>query len=57
MGGKLTVLTAATDARIKAAAPSCGGISDRPTDNPLYAATIADGVNLQHVSCPIIFLL
>ena len=56
MGGKLTVLTAAADSRVKAAAPSCGGISDRPTDNRLYAATIADGVNLQHVACPIIFL-
>lgn len=56
MGGKLTVMTAAADDRIKAAAPSCGGISNRPTDNELYAATIQDGVNLQHVSCPIIFL-
>ena len=33
MGGKLTVMTAAADSRVKAAAPSCGGISDRPTDN------------------------
>jgi hypothetical protein len=56
MGGKLTVMTAAADSRIKAAAPSCGGISDRPSDNELYAATIHDGVNLEHVSCPIIFL-
>jgi len=56
MGGKLTVLTAAADPRIKAAAPSCGGISNRPTDNAIYGATIADGVNLEHISCPIIFL-
>ena len=56
MGGKLTVMTAGTDARVKAAAPSCGGISNRPTDNALYAATLADGVNLQHISCPIMFL-
>lgn len=56
MGGKITVLTTAVDSRVKASAPSCGGISDRPTSNPLYAATIADGVNLKHVSCPIIFL-
>jgi cephalosporin-C deacetylase-like acetyl esterase len=56
MGGKLTVMTAGSDARIKAAAPSCGGISNRPTDNALYAATIADGVYLRHVTCPIVFL-
>jgi len=56
MGGKLTVLTAAADTRIKAAAPSCGGISDRPTDNALYGATLHDGVNLKHISCPIVFL-
>ncbi len=56
MGGKLTVMTAAADDRIKAAAPSCGGISNRPTNNELYANTIQDGVNLEHISCPIIFL-
>jgi len=56
MGGKLTVLTAATDPRVKAAAPSCGGLSDRATDHALYAAAIADGVNLKHVSCPMVFL-
>ena len=56
MGGKLTVLTAAADSRVKAAAPSCGGVSDRPVDNPLYAATIADGPSLARIACPIIFL-
>lgn len=56
MGGKLTVLTTAVDARVKASAPSCGGISDRPTENALYAASIADGVSLKKISCPIIFL-
>lgn len=56
MGGKLTVLTAAADARIKAAAPSCGGISDRDSDNAIYRATINDDVNLKQISCPIIFL-
>lgn len=56
MGGKLTVMTAAADRRVKAAAPSCGGISDRSNDNALYAATIGDGVNLKHITCPIIFL-
>lgn len=56
MGGKLTVLTTAADSRVKASAPSCGGLSDRPTENALYTASIADGVNLKHISCPIIFL-
>ena len=36
MGGKLTVLTAGSDKRVKAAAPSCGGISDRYSANPLH---------------------
>ena len=56
MGGKLTVLTTAADSRVKAAAPSCGGISDRPADNALFAATISDDVSLKRVSRPIIFL-
>lgn len=56
MGGKLTVMTAATDGRIKAVAPSCGGVSDRGSDNIHYRATIGDDVYLKHISCPIIFL-
>jgi cephalosporin-C deacetylase-like acetyl esterase len=56
MGGKLTVLTTGADDRVKAAAPSCGGISDRPNDNVLYAATLEDGVSLKRIACPIIFL-
>lgn len=56
MGGKLTVMTAAADKRIKAAAPSCGGMSNRSTNIALYNNTIADDVNLKHVACPIIFL-
>jgi len=56
MGGKLTVMTAAADARVKAAAPSCGGISDRNTGNALYNATLADNESLKRISCPIIFL-
>ena len=55
MGGKLTVMTA-VDSRVKAAAPSCGGISDRDNDSPLFRATLGDDVNLKKVSCPIIFL-
>ncbi|MGI9239912.1 MAG: alginate lyase family protein [Verrucomicrobiales bacterium] len=56
MGGKLTVLTTGSDDRVKAAAPSCGGISDRTNKNPLYRATIGDDVYLRRISCPIIFL-
>lgn len=55
MGGKLTVLTA-VDSRVKAAAPSCGGISDRYNDSPLFRATLGDDVSLRHIACPIIFL-
>ncbi len=56
MGGKLTVMTAATDDRVKAAAPSCGGISDRNKSDGLLLATIGDAAYLKHVSCPTIFL-
>jgi len=56
LGVYVTVMTAAADSRVKAAAPSCGGISDRTSDNAIYRATINDGVNLRHISCPIIFL-
>lgn len=56
MGGKITVMTAGSDSRVKAAAPSCGGLSDRVSDNALYRATINDDQYLQRVRCPIIFL-
>jgi len=56
MGAKLTVMTAAADNRVKAAAPSCGGLSDRYSANPLYRATIGDDVNLRNIFCPIVFL-
>lgn len=55
MGGKLTVMTT-TDPRVKAAAPSCGGISDRYHTGPLYRATIGDDVSLKQITCPIVFL-
>lgn len=55
MGGKLTVMTS-VDPRVKAAAPSCGGISDRYNTSPLFRATIGDDVSLRKISCPIIFL-
>ena len=56
MGGKISVMTAGTDDRVKAVAPSCGGISDRQNANPLYVATIADNNYLKNISCPIFFL-
>lgn len=55
MGGKLTVMSA-VDSRVKAAAPSCGGISDRDNDSPLFRATLGDDVSLKHISVPIMFL-
>lgn len=56
MGGKLTVLTAASDKRVKAAAPSCGGISDRGNKEPLHRNTVGDSPNLKQINCPVIFL-
>ena len=56
MGGKLTVMTAAADPRVRAAAPSCGGISDRDNSSSLFRATIGDDVSLRHIACPIVFL-
>ena len=55
MGGKLTVLTA-TDPRIKAAVPSCGGISDRDNKSELFRKTVGDDPNLKQITCPILFL-
>ncbi|MDA8744644.1 dienelactone hydrolase family protein, partial [Rubripirellula amarantea] len=55
MGGKLTVLTA-TDPRVKAAAPSCGGISDRDNASDLFQSTLGDDASLEKITCPIIFL-
>jgi len=55
MGGRLTVATAGSDSRVKAAVPSCGGISSRTKDGGLYRATINDDVALKNISCPILF--
>ena len=55
MGGKLTVQVAGSDGRVKAAVPSCGGISDRSNAAELYRATISDDVALKNISCPILF--
>lgn len=55
MGGKQTVLTAGSDNRVKAAVPSCGGISDRTKGSALYQATINDNIYLENMRCPILF--
>lgn len=55
MGGKLTVMTA-VDSRVKAAVPSCGGISDRDNRSELFRSTLGDDVSLKQISCPIMFL-
>ena len=56
MGGKLSVLTAGCDDRVKAAAPSCGGISDRYNSQPLHREVVGDSPSLKNVNCPIVFL-
>jgi hypothetical protein len=56
MGGKLTVMVAGTDDRVKAAAPSCGGVSHRDSTDELSAATICDDAYLKRITCPVMFL-
>ena len=56
MGGEITVLTAASDDRVKAAAPSCGGVSNSKPEYQLWSNAIAPTAALPDVSCPIIFL-
>ena len=55
MGGKLTVMTS-VDSRVKAAAPSCGGISDRTNRSEVFQATVCDQHSLSRIKCPIAFL-
>ena len=55
MGGKLTVMTAGCDNRLKAAVPSCGGISDRSNEDPLFRETLGDVPYLKNIRCPILF--
>ena len=56
MGGKLTVMIAGADERVKAAVPSCGGISDRYSDVQLHLSTVSDPPSLKRISCPTFFL-
>ena len=69
MGGKLSVMLAGTDERVKVAVPSCGGTgnapealkarkgnSARPRDmKPLYAKYIDDAKMLPYITCPILY--
>ena len=56
MGGKLTILTAASDKRVKVAVPTCGGLSNNENQSALYNATLGDLVTVSNISCPIYYL-
>jgi len=69
MGGKLTVMLAGCDKRIKAAVPSCGGsgsapdhIRNRPNagvrrrHSELYHKTIDDALYLKEITAPILYV-
>jgi len=70
MGGKLTVMTAGIDPRVKVAVPSCGGtaaapkkLRDRPGSScrpvnrePLYHTTIDDVNSIRRITCPILYI-
>ncbi len=69
MGGKLTVMTAGIDPRVKAAVPSCGGTAAAPKElrqrpgsscrrvnpEPLYHTTIDDINSIRRITCPILY--
>ncbi len=56
MGGKVTVMIAGADHRVKAAVPSCGGISDRYSEDDLHLATVSDPPSLERIDAPVLFL-
>ena len=51
MGGKLTVMVAAIDARVRAAVPSCGGITDFPSELHWENSKFC-----QRLKCPVLFI-
>jgi len=51
MGAELTIAVAGCDSRVKAAAPSCGGITDKKGEHPLSNMSAH-----KRISCPILFL-
>ena len=70
MGGKLTVMLAGCDSRIKAATPSCGGVGSAPeklkarpgnaarpnNTSKIDAETIDDANYIRQVKCPILYV-
>jgi len=56
MGAQITSYTAGTDARVKAAAPSCGGISYRGSEKVSEQLAFGNKPYLERTTCPIIFL-
>ncbi|MFP6765850.1 MAG: acetylxylan esterase [Planctomycetaceae bacterium] len=69
MGGKLTVMTAGIDPRVRVAVPSCGGTAAAPRNlrerpgasirpvnpEPLYYTTIDDSNYIRRITCPILY--
>lgn len=58
MGGRITVMVAGSDPRVKAAVPSCGGVSyrrDKAPDDEVDRLGIADTPYLERITCPILF--
>jgi acetyl esterase/lipase len=55
MGANITLETAASDSRVKAAAPSCGGGADGLSDN-LHGTPFSRSAYAPRVSCPMMFL-
>ncbi|MBT3377003.1 MAG: hypothetical protein HN742_35800 [Lentisphaerae bacterium] len=55
MGAKLTVLTAGSDSRVKAASPACGGLSDLSVKGRTLPP-IADDEYLKRITCPTIIM-
>ena len=56
MGGQITSYVAGTDKRVKAAAPSCGGISYRGCKSVSEEIGWGNAPYLKNTSCPIVFL-
>ena len=51
MGAELTIAVAGSDSRVKAAAPSCGGIANKEGEHPLSNMSAH-----RNIACPILFL-
>ena len=52
MGGELTIAVAGSDSRVKAASPSCGGLTpDKP------AELLTNSIYHQRIACPVLFMV